>query len=120
MTNDSPSSFAHALLTAQRDQHVERMAEARELRTAVSKRLDKIESDVGEARADLAAKPGKLEVRAIIGISAAVFVLLLVGLLQLAGVNTAHAVRDTTTLLQPLGRSSAVPFGAEAATPEAK
>ena len=97
--HDTPDTFATQLLAAQRDQHNERMIEARELRSALTGRLEKVETGIQGVRLDLAAKPGKWEFRAIIGAAVAVFVVMLISFLASRGVDTHQAVQDTRILI---------------------
>ena len=101
----------------QAQQHYDRRIDARTTLDVMesaaqhtNKRLDKID-------ADLAAKPGKLEVRAIMGFCAAVFVVLLFAVFQLRGINTAEAVRDTRDLLNVAGAAAGMPAAPVSAPP---
>ena len=94
-------------------QHFERRLDARTTTGAINagakhtnKRLDKIDTDVLSLREEVRAKPGKGEVRFIIGVSVMMLVVLLVAVLQLRGINTGQVVRDTRDLINVAGQAA--------------
>lgn len=87
-------------IQAQARQHHERMGEARATRRALGSRLDKIDKRID-------AIPGKIEVRAAMMIAVALFTFLLVGVAQLAGINSSQAATDSRRLLTPLSAPEA-------------
>lgn len=82
-------------IRAQARQHFERMGESRATRKALGIRLERIE-------ADLAAKPGKTEVRLLMTFAMLIFTVMLMAFLTGHGINTAQAVTDATHLVTPL------------------
>jgi len=106
-------------------QHFERRQDSRLQNAALAAMNDKalqamdglkveLKADIKVVSDDLKNKPGKLEVRSVIAIAAAVFVVMLLSFLQSKGVDTAAVTTQTTQLL---GSQSSAPAAMPDPTP---
>lgn len=110
------SAFEDRLLDSNEVQHQERMTEARELRNEVKALSTAFNAGMGKLHSELNEKPGKAETRFFLAVSTAVFVLVLVSVLQQRGIDTTKAVTDTRTLLSTT-TTTRYPAGEPAAEP---
>ena len=89
-------------IRTQARQHHERMGESRTTRRALGVRLERIESD-------LAGKPGKVEVRALMSFVGMVFLLILFAAFQKNGIDGDQAARDAAGVMHTISGSPGSP-----------
>jgi hypothetical protein len=94
-------------IRTQSRQHFERMGESRATRRALAIRLERIESDLAE-------KPGKIEVRALMSFVGMVFLLVLFAAFQKNGIDGDQAARSATGVMHTISGSSTVTSAPEA------
>jgi hypothetical protein len=94
-------NFATRLLDAQKQQHDERMVEARDLNSTVKDMSVALVGKIEKIEKDLTDKPGKAEVRTLMVFAGLMFAVMMIAFLKDHGVDTTSAVKDTKELVAP-------------------
>jgi hypothetical protein len=87
------------LARQQAQQHYDRRVDSRATEEAIASSAQATHARFDRVDVELRDKPGRAEVRAIMAFGGAVLLLLLFAVLQLVGVDTSAAVRDTRELI---------------------